>query len=1030
MVFFLSILLSSIFIWHLEQLRLQQYRTRVTNLAGDYGHDLKLQLNGTLKTVYVLAAQIQRGHDSVSDFKSLARALLPLYPTVQELVFVPNGVISSVVPKKGNEAALGIDIFQHPVQKVDAIKARDSGRLVLSGPVKLIQGGVALIGRLPVFFSTQFKGGVQVKKTRFWGLIEVLINLPALLDATDLQNLQQQGFNYELWYQDPKTGERKTIIATPRLPGKRAASSLLRQSYATWTLSVEPAQGWGNIPDLSMKITVSFFLSLLLAYALRQWMALRTHKLHLEHEVIARTSQIETTRQQLEATLNALPDLLIEYDLDTRILDYSSPNMNLLMTPENQMVGSLETERLPADAVNVIKSALQEAMTKGNSSGRQCRLNLPAGEKWFELSVARKPGKNGQEPSFIVLYRDVSAHKQAEANLQRLFDIYTALNSCHQDILKCATREELFSRVCHTVVQKTGIQMAWVGQIDDEDPGVIPVASYGVGVEYLQEVDISADSKQAAGQGPFGKAIMGKRPVWCQDFQKDLAGTPWHAAGVRFGWESVAVLPLSEMGKVFGAMVLYADSKNFFDEGVRNLLQEMAVAIGLALDRLQHEQAHLQDQEHIRQLAFFDNLTGLPNRELLEDRFRHSLSMARRNHKPLTVMFLDLDNFKNVNDSLGHHIGDLLLVELAMRLKTTVRQEDTIARQGGDEFILIFPDMGADSAAHFAEKLSKQISMPYHLAGHELVVMASIGIAIYPENGEDPDTLGRRADTAMYRAKREGRDTYRFFTQDMQQAAARVLELENALRHAMEHGQLFLCYQPQMDIFGKEITGVEVLLRWQHPDMGLVSPSEFIPVAESSGQILSIVACVLRHAVWQLKTWIDMGLKPITLAVNLSAMQFRDPNLVDTIEQVLEESALPPHLLELELTESVTMDDPEGAIAVMDRLNLQGVKMSIDDFGTGYSSLSYLKRFHATKLKIDQSFVRDIGRNSNDETIVSTIINLAKSLGLSSIAEGVETQQQLDFLRHLECDEIQGYFFSKPLVTDDFEQFLRDRTTL
>ncbi len=1029
LVFLLSALLASILIWNLEQSRLQKSRAQVANLAGDYVQDLQLRLDRALNTTYVLALQIQQGRQSVADFESLAHAILPLYPSVQELAFAPKGVISSVVPLSGNEAVLGVDLFTHPAQKADAIKARDSGRLVLSGPVKLVQGGVALIGRLPVYKRPQFQGAVQIRKASFWGLVEVLINLPGLLNATDLQKLPTRAYNYELWYNNAETGRRITIAASPQRPGVRAVQHVMQESFATWTLSVKPTRGWGDLPGMTLKITVGFFFSLLLAYLARQWLALRVHRRFLEREVLRRTTQIEVTRQQLQATLQAIPDLMIEYDLEGRILKLQTNQPEWLVMPAEDMIGRKVSDGLPPATSAVIHEALQEAYRNGRSVGKEYSLELPNGIMWFELSVARKEDVVADKPHLIALSRDITARKTAVQALQRLSDVYAALNQCHRDIADSVTDEQLFSRVCRTMVKQTGIQMAWIGLLAKDDPLIRPVARYGAGIEYLDGIIISADD-QAIGQGPIGQAIQRNQPVYCQDFLHDPSTMPWHEAGARFGWQAVAALPLSRMGKVIGALGLYVGKVHFFDEGVRNLLQEMAVVVGQAMDRLQHELAHQHDQEHIRQLAFFDGLTGLPNRELLEDRFQHSLSMAQRNNKPLTVMFLDLDNFKNVNDSLGHHIGDMLLIELAIRLKASIRQEDTVARQSGDEFVLILPDMGVDSAAHFAEKLSRKIAKPYQLAGHELVVMASIGIAIYPDNGKTTDTLGRHADAAMYRAKHEGRNTYRFFTKDMQLASARVLKLENALRHAMELGQFFLCYQPQLAISGQHVTGVEVLLRWRHPEMGIISPAEFIPVAENSGQILAIGAWVLRHSVWQLKDWLDQGLPPVTLAVNLSAMQFRDPNLVAAIEQVLEESQFPPYLLELELTESVTMGDPEAAISVMDQLHQQGVKMSIDDFGTGYSSLSYLKRFNASKLKIDQSFVCDIGHDANDEVIVSTIVNLAESLGLVSLAEGVETQQQLDFLRQLGCDEIQGYYFSKPLIAEDFAQYLRDRMTL
>ncbi|WP_457447533.1 putative bifunctional diguanylate cyclase/phosphodiesterase [Roseateles sp. P5_E4] len=431
-------------------------------------------------------------------------------------------------------------------------------------------------------------------------------------------------------------------------------------------------------------------------------------------------------------------------------------------------------------------------------------------------------------------------------------------------------------------------------------------------------------------------------------------------------------------------------------------------------------------------LALFDGLTGLPNRHLLADRASQAIDIARRGDEPLAVLFLDLDHFKNVNDSLGHRVGDSLLTQLASRLRGAVREQDTVARMGGDEFVLVLPLTDIAGAAHLATKLMALASAPFHVEQQELTVTPSMGIAMFPTDGDDFDTLCKCADAAMYRAKKDGRNAYRFFTSEMQAQSARALQLENALRRAQERNQLSLHYQPQfsLDADGDStIVGAEALLRWNHPELGWVSPAEFIPVAETSGLILPIGEWVLREALSQLRRWDAAGLPGLTMAVNLSAVQFRHDDLPELVGRVLDEVGMPAGRLELELTEGAAMDNPTVAITVMNELHARGVHLSIDDFGTGYSSLSYLKKFRVSKLKIDQSFVRDLTDDAEDRAIVDAVIRMAGALGLQTLAEGVETEGQLAFLRRQGCHAVQGYLFSRPLPAEAFAEFVIARTT-
>jgi diguanylate cyclase (GGDEF)-like protein/PAS domain S-box-containing protein len=457
---------------------------------------------------------------------------------------------------------------------------------------------------------------------------------------------------------------------------------------------------------------------------------------------------------------------------------------------------------------------------------------------------------------------------------------------------------------------------------------------------------------------------------------------------------------------------------------MRDSNNNVTTLLGITRDITERKQAEMR----IQHMANFDSLTGLPNRVKLDEQLSYILNLAKRNEWNFSLMFLDIDNFKDINDTLGHNVGDKLLIGLSERIQSVLREEDTVARLGGDEFIILLPNTDTDGAQQVAQKLLNIIQKPFSIEQHELTVTSSIGIALYPTDGLDKDMLFKNADAAMYRAKNAGRNNYAFFTEEMQTVSRRNLLLSNALRHALQNNQLHLVYQPQIALDTGRIIGAEALLRWEHPELGNVSPAEFIPIAENTGLILAIGEWVLRTAAQQLKSWIEGGMSPIIMAVNLSAVQFRQPNLPDLITGILESTGVSPELLELELTESVTMNNPQGAINIINKLHDRGIRMSIDDFGTGYSSLSYLKKFKVYKLKIDQSFVRDISTDPEDKAIVGAIIHMAESLGLNTIAEGVETVEQLDYLREQGCTEVQGYYYSRPILPKQFEDLYNEQT--
>jgi diguanylate cyclase (GGDEF)-like protein len=444
--------------------------------------------------------------------------------------------------------------------------------------------------------------------------------------------------------------------------------------------------------------------------------------------------------------------------------------------------------------------------------------------------------------------------------------------------------------------------------------------------------------------------------------------------------------------------------------------QKLAEQVQMAKDQLDH-------------LAHHDVLTDLPNRMLLQDRLGQAIELAHRQGRQLAVMFLDLDRFKHINDSLGHAIGDQLLQSVAQCLVGCVRSSDTICRQGGDEFVILLADVEhAEDAARSAQKILAALTVPHLIDQLELHVSGSIGISIYPDDGQDGDTLIKSADTAMYHAKESGRNNYQFFEQDMNVVAVERHFLEGGLRRALERQEFVLYYQPKINLHSGTIVGIEALIRWQHPHREMILPEQFVWIAEDCGLIVPIGAWVLREACRQAKTWQDASLPPVPVAVNISAVQFRHKDFLESLAGILKDTGLAPRYLELELTETVLMHDADSTASVLKALKAMGVRLAIDDFGTGYSSLSYLKRFPIDTLKIDQSFMHDITQatvDSDDAAIVAAVVSMGKSLNQRVIAEGVETREQLAFLQAQGCGEGQGFYFSRPVIAEELAELLR-----
>jgi diguanylate cyclase (GGDEF)-like protein/PAS domain S-box-containing protein len=643
---------------------------------------------------------------------------------------------------------------------------------------------------------------------------------------------------------------------------------------------------------------------------------------------------------------------------------------------------------------------------------------------WFE--VQRRALRFGERWLIVTNSREVTERKLAEESALRHARLYAALSATNEAILRAGTVDELYRQVCEAAVHGGKLVAASVLVPDPESEWMRVAAT--AGAIDLRKARISWHAESPFGCGLVGTAFRSGTSSVSNDFLADERMGAWRDVARRSGIKAGAAVPFSRGGKTCGVLLLYANRRRVFDEEAVLLVERMAQNIAFALDNTDRDTARREAEARAKYLAAHDALTGLPNRIMFSELLIHAIGRARRGQHSLALLFIDLDRFKVINDSLGHHAGDSLLVKVAERLKQSVRAADVVARLGGDEFVVLLPD-GADerAARNVACKLLGALADPIALEGEECRVTASIGISVFPEDGENESSLMKNADIAMYAAKDEGKNTFQFFSAARQSRSVGSLALEGQLRGALDRGEFFLHYQPRKDLRTGRITGVEALLRWRNPALGLVPPADFIPLAEETGLIVPIGQFVLCEACSQAAAWLSEGLAPLQMAVNLSTRQLGDPELPAQISAILSGTGLAPGQLELEITESMVMDRPERTVALLNRIREMGVRLAIDDFGTGYSSLAQLRRLPIDALKIDRSFVCNLPDDDGDKAIAEAIIAMARKLRLTVIAEGVETQAQEAFLSAQDCDEIQGYHVQRPALPEVIGQLLRSR---
>ncbi len=903
-------------------------------------------------------------------------------------------VVTYIEPLAGNERAFGFDVFSEAQRRPSVERARDRGEATASEPIWLAadpQKQVSLALRMPIYRRDMPTGTVEQRRAAFLGVVSSAIRVEDLVVSLLGRQL---GSVFDLVIHDlgiaelvAPVGEPMPVFDSVRAIGSRAAEPGARSNLAqmmtldvagrTWRLEFEASAtpGYGAGGALSQVVVLGGVVTSLLLF----WLALtlllaRERALKLAEQMKA-VRAAEGLREQLsfiQQLIEAVPQPIFFKDADGRYLGVNRKWEDFFGIPREQFIGKSVFELYPDNPELAARHHAKDQELFARPGSQSYEAAIVAADGRVHHTIYNKATFNkldGSVAGLIGTINDVSGLKEAEAALRESEARFRDLTELSSDWYWEQDANFRFTQMSSKIYEFSLDAREHIGRTRWEMP-----------LLGVSDGQWEAHKSQLAAHEPI------------QDFIYQRHDTNGNLRTI-----SVSGRPIfDERGRFKGY------------RGIgRDITEQKAV------------------EERIRHMAHHDALTQLPNRVLLYDRIGQAVVQAQRNRESLALLFIDLDRFKTVNDSLGHPVGDRLLQVVAGRLAACTRGSDTIARIGGDEFVVLLGDLGEPGdARHVAQKVLDALSDPVMVDAHELKVTPSIGICVYPHDGRDVETLMRNADIAMYHAKQMGRNNYQFFTQAMNDAAQERLLLESDLRHAVERGEFVLHYQPQLHLSSGEITGFEALVRWQHPRRGLVAPTQFIAAAEEIGLIGPIGEWVMREACSRARAWEGAGRPQLRVAVNCSAQQFQREGFVNAVHGILLESGLPAEYLELEITESIIIQRSEEVIARFQALDDMGVRISIDDFGTGYSSLSYLKRLSIHQLKIDQSFVRDISSDPDDAAIVSAIIAIAHSLGLEVVAEGVETAEQLIFLKSLGCDIAQGYYFSKPLPADEFARLL------
>ncbi|MEW5007987.1 MAG: EAL domain-containing protein [Cycloclasticus sp.] len=971
--FVISVTVSLYAVYLFDQYSYQEKRISTQKIASSYAGHIRNTLHQAFSATYPLAALIRTQNGRVAGFTELATEMLPLYPGIASLQLQPNGVIKHLVPLQGNEGAIGHNLLLSPDRNKEAFLARDTGKLTLAGPFKLVQGGFGAAARLPIYLKTP-------KGKQFWGFAGALIRFPDILETAKLPELIEEGIAYQLSRIHPDTGEVHIISSSNTPLIENPLILTLNVPNGLWTFYAFPVDGWRDFSALLYPLLIGLLFIILATTSSLLWSRQRHSHQRLEQIILKRTKALKDnikllihSEEQLRLSQIAGGIGTWEYSFITDKYSHSDvvyQQLGFTLSKKNSNWDDVINAIYPEDRAHVNK-VLKSHLEAGSELDLEYRITDTNGKVRWIRGVGRAEFDADNKPTMLRgTVQEITQQKKSEVELKLSSRVFS---ETHDGIF--ITNDEM--------------------NIVDINPAFCDITGYSREELMGQNPRMLSSGKQT--QAFYDEMLLDVKK------QDHWRGEVWNRK--KDGDIYIELLTLSVL----------KDEQN-------NVVNYVGIFTDITKNKKQQEQLNL--------MAHYDPLTNLPNRALFTDRFHQSIAHSKNTGNQLAICFLDLDDFKPVNDNYGHNIGDRLLVEVAKRITANIRVEDTVSRQGGDEFALLLNDIeSVEQCKQTLERLQHALAEPYIIDSYPHKISVSSGVTLYPYDKGDIDTLLRHADQAMYQAKLAGKHRYHFFNPEEDQRTIQKHQQLDEITQALNNNEFQLYYQPKVNMRTGKVVGAEALIRWLHPEKGLIPPLDFLPLIEGTELEIQVGGWVINEALQQLDTWQQRGIK-LEVSINIASHHLQSSAFFDQLNDAITRyPKVDPQDLQLEILESSALGDLMNISDII--INCQetlGINVALDDFGTGYSSLTHLRHLPAHTIKIDQSFVRDMLDDKEDLALIEGIIGLAEAFNRQVIAEGVETTEHGVLLMRVGCDFAQGYAIAKPMPAGELAPWMRNYT--